>query len=64
MLTTVAMRALDYDATEEMHVLMGAAMCNILGCDLEESQRRLLQQSGRALGLTQPTGPRGTCSRR
>ena len=54
MLTTVAMRALDDDAkliptpiltelTREIHVLMDNAMCDILGCELEEGQRRLVQ---------------------
>ena len=49
------MRALDYDAklisspiltefTRETQMMLDNAMCDILGCELEESQQRLAQQ--------------------
>ena len=57
MLTMVAMHALDYDAklisspiltelTREMQVMLDNSMCDILGCELEESQQHLVQQPG------------------
>ena len=57
MLTKVAMRALDYDAkltsspiltelTRETQMMLDNAMCDILGCELEESQQRSVQQPG------------------
>ena len=85
MLAKVAMHALDYDAkltpslvlteiTEEMHVQLDEATDNILGCNLEASQHRLVQQPGcfgglrgrrlsRGLQLMQPRR-RGTSMRR
>ena len=57
MLTKVVTHALDHDAkmisspiltelTREMQMMLDNAMCDILGCELEESQQHLVQQPG------------------
>ena len=57
MLAKVAMHALDYDAklissptltelTRELQMMLDTAMCDILVCELEKDQQRLVQQPG------------------
>ena len=59
------------ELTREMHVLMDNAMCDILGwrkasgvwCSRQDALEGLERIASReAIGLTQPAGPRGTCT--